>query len=184
MSQAIDKIKLTINKLGFDHFDSIPKNINNLISKFEEEHYIIPPHYKYFLEHYGEGNFETDAHYRPIKNNPLMSSEGFQDISFFYGIGTEYDISRMLKIYIHRIPKNHIPIAELPGGNQLCLDVNRDDPNYGKVYIWDHENECDGGFDNVYQVADNFSDFIASFEKEEGKINKEDDSIVHSRFDF
>ena len=112
-----------------------------------------------------------------------MSTKGFQDISFFYGVGTEYDVSRMLKIYIHRIPENYIPIAELPGGNQLCIDANSNSPDYGRIYLWDHENECDGGFENVYQVANSFSDFIASFEKEKNN-NEEDDSVVHSRFDF
>ncbi len=186
MSQATDIIKNKFNELGYSKFDPIPvpKDIISLISQLEDGNTIkLPDEYKYFLEHYGECNFETDAVYRPIKSTPSVNSEGFQEISFFYGVGTEYDISKMLETYSQRIPEGFITIAELPGGNQLCMDSRPSSSNYGKIYLWDHENECDRGFENIYLVADHFSGFIDLFEKEKEKSDR-DDSIESFRLDF
>lgn len=186
MSQVTNIIKNKFNELGYSNFDSIPvpKDVISLISQFEDSNNVkLPDEYKYFLEHYGECNFETDSVYRPIKNTPFANSEGFQEISFLYGIGTDYDISKMLKAYSQRMPKGFITIAELPGGNQLCMDLKSNSSNYGKIYLWDHENECDRGFENIYPVADHFSGFVNSFEEEKEKSSG-DDSIESFRFDF
>jgi len=113
----------------------------------------------------------------------LWIQKTFKTLGFFYGVGSKYDISKILDRYIHRIPKNHIPIAELPGGDQLCMDVNINSSEYGKIYSWDHENESNGEYENVYLVANSFSDFINSFQKEE-KENDIDSSIESFRFDF
>jgi len=183
MRQEKDKIKSKFDALGFSSFDSIPDNVTSLIRNFEEtSNLILPDEYKYFLENYGECNFENDAIYEPVMLTPSMDPDNFQDISFFYGVGTDNDLSRMLKVYIQRIPQDYVPIAELPGGDQLCMDVGINSSNYGKVYLWDHENECNGGIENTYLVANSFSDFIDSFK--EGNSKTEDDSIVSSRFDF
>ena len=88
----------------------------------------------------------------------------------------------MLETYSQRIPEGFITIAELPGGNQLCMDARASSPNYEKIYLWDHENECDRGFENIYLVADNFSGFIDLFEKEKEK--EKGDSIQSFRLDF
>lgn len=188
MNQATDIIKNKFNELGYSKFDSIPvpKNVTSLISEFENRNNVkLPSEYKYFLEHYGECNFDTDTVYQPIKKTPFTSSKGFQEISFFYGIGTEYDILKMLKTYSGRIPEDFITIAELPGGDQLCMNVNISSSDYGKIYSWDHENENNGWHENVYLVANSFSDFINSFQEEKNENEGEiDDAIESFKFDF
>lgn len=186
MNQTTDIIKKKFDELGYSSFYSppVPKNVTALIRGFQEVNsFELPEEYKYFLEHYGECNFEKDAIFKPSVRTPFDNSQGFQELSFFYGIGTEYSIYKMSETYCQRVPQGFVPIAELPGGNQLCIDLNSDSSNFGKIYLWDHENECDGGLDNTYLVANSFSDFINSF-KEEKKTASEDDDIESFRFDF
>jgi len=74
MSQATDIIKNKFNELGYSKFDDtpVPKDIISLISQLEDDNTIkLPDEYKYFLEHYGECSFATDAVYRPIKSTPM-----------------------------------------------------------------------------------------------------------------
>jgi len=186
MNQSIDIIKNKFNELGCSDFSSpaVPKDIKTRISEFEREHNLrLPDDYKYFLENYGECNFEIDAVYKPTEKTPFVNSQGFQEISFFYGLGTENDLYKILEVYSQRIPTGYIPIADLPGGNLLCIDSNPNSSNYGKIYLWDHENECDGKLDNMYLVANSFSNFISSFEAEK-KMDSEDDGIEDFHFDF
>jgi hypothetical protein len=86
-------------------------------------------------------------------------------VAWFYAIyeGRLSNLEREIttfKIKETRIPKDLIPIADDPGGNQICLGY--EGPNLGKVFFWDHERECDGSYDNCYLIANSFNEFIAS----------------------
>lgn len=60
-----------------------------------------------------------------------------------------------------RVPANLIPIACDGSGDLICLALFG--PDTGQVVFWDYLDERDEPtYENVYRVADSFSEFIAS----------------------
>ena len=61
-----------------------------------------------------------------------------------------------------RMPDILLPIGGDPGGNLICISLGTEDK--GAIYFWEHEFEGDEGeepiFDNVYRIADSFSQFL------------------------
>lgn len=58
-------------------------------------------------------------------------------INVFYGFsrdGKYYDLRDTLAMYASRLPNAFLPIAEDPGGNQICLSCSD-----GSIWFWDHE---------------------------------------------
>lgn len=62
------------------------------------------------------------------------------------------------------MPTDLFPIADLPGGDLICIGKSNDKQN--KIYIWFHE--MDG--ENVFLVSDSFGNFIKNFKSI--KVNK------------
>jgi hypothetical protein len=59
------------------------------------------------------------------------------------------------------VPVGILPIGDDPGGNLICMCINRE--NYGKIYFCDHELEDpETGFIIMSDIAKSFSAFIAS----------------------
>ena len=87
------------------------------------------------------------------------------------------------------MPNSIIPIAECPGGNQLCIGIG--EQNNGNVYFWDHENELEAKrmlgidrfseinnyWDNIFLVAQSFYDFIMCLEVMEDLESNDDDLV-------
>jgi hypothetical protein len=109
-------------------------------------------------------------------------------ISDFYALkyGPDYDeLYDSYETFLDRIPKELIPIACDPGGNQICLGV-REGKYYGKIYFWNHENEAaiwdlpddveTPWWDNVYLVANSFEEFINKLYRYELPEEYSDDS--------
>lgn len=175
-------IQNKFSELGFDSYEEIRADVGVLLNEFENSMKInLPESYKYFLKNYGECNFERDAVYKPIKKTPFQNKDGFMEISYFYGCGSTNGVEILNKRYKGRLPKLHIVLGEAPGGNQICMNVDMDSSEYGNIYVWDHENECEGCMDNMYLVSRSFDNFIDSFVAYE-KENLT--GAIKSRFDF
>jgi cell wall assembly regulator SMI1 len=88
----------------------------------------------------------------------FRDSEGGSTIQWFHGISEDYNKSllRKSRMFHERIPQGLLPIASDDGGNQICISVRETD--YGKIYLWDHE---DPDPDNIIVVADTFDEFLA-----------------------
>ena len=169
-------------ELGFDSYDEIQADVDARINKFEKNMKIhLPETYKYFLKNYGECNFQQDAVYKPIKSTPFQNKRGFMEIIFFYGCGSKNSIDVLVERYKGRIPNDYIVIAEAPGGNQICMNVAAGTVGYGNIYLWDHENECDGCMDNIYLISESFDKFIDSFMVDETGSTT---GAIGSRYDF
>ena len=76
-----------------------------------------------------------------------------------------------------------IPIAECPGGDQLCIGINN--KMVGKIYYWDHNKEklqvntIEEMWEPVTLIYNSFFDLIMS--SQELKENEEfDDSIIEN----
>ncbi len=146
-------------------------NIGQHISKEEILEYqnnnniILPKDYESFILKNNGG--------RLIKVNTFPMAESIIEKYAFEGIDcflsfnekTYYkSIDSYLKTYISRLPNDLFPIGYGPCGDLICLCIHG--KNYGKVYFWDHEREAEEGreptYDNVYLVANSFTDFINS----------------------
>lgn len=175
-------IKDKFVELGFDSYDAVQADVQTLIADFENAMKInLPNPYKYFLKNYGECNFQHDAVFKPIKKTPFQNKKGFMEIIYFYGCGSRNDINILNERYKKRIPNDFIVIAEAPGGNQICMNVDAVSAGYGSIYLWDHENECDGCMDNMYIISESFEKFIDSFVVDEDRSTT---GAIGSRFDF
>ena len=98
-------------------------------------------------------------------------------ITNFYGLeDNKFNLCRNIDTYLGFMPHSIIPIAEVPGGNLICIGVKNN--VFEKIYLWSHENELeaykmlypnkifseiDKYWNNVYKVADSFLEFINTF---------------------
>ena len=122
---------------------------------------IYPAQYKQFLLMNNGG--------RPKENNfkfkAVADNLDGGIVDGFYGIDLELKVNNLdsaYKTYLGRMPKNIIPVAHDPFGNQICISVSGNDS--GKVYFWDHEEEVseglEAGYQNLYLIADSFEEFL------------------------
>ncbi len=128
----------------------------------------LPMEYKKFLLLHNGGHPEKDCY-------PAISSKisGFygtvfegSDLAWFYAF-YDGEYSNLLKEYSRfkdRIPEGFVPIARDSFSNKICLCLNGSE--YGKIYFWEFDYAVPYGeeptFDNMYLLANNFTDFINS----------------------
>jgi hypothetical protein len=101
----------------------------------KENSYNLPEDYKQFLLKYNGGTFEECL----FPTLDLIYGESYAIANFFYGFLANmpdpydmYDLHKERRAFDGRVPKEFMPIACDPGGNQICLCIDGD--NYGKVY--------------------------------------------------
>jgi hypothetical protein len=117
----------------------------------------LPSEYKNFLLLHNGGHPEKDI-YNCL--NITFSS----DLDRFYAFyeGENSNLLKEIYMYGDRLPKGFLPIAHDSGSNKVCICV--DGPAYGKVYFWDFKKAVPYGeepiLDNMYLIANNFTDFI------------------------
>lgn len=118
----------------------------------------LPPQYRQFLLLYNGGRPKNDIFDIP--------GQGEGQANFFYGIDVvRYnDLAAKIDVFKDRIPNYLLPIANDPGGNQICISLSPDD--CGKVYFWDHEKELEPD-QTVIPLADSFDEFIDSLRESE-----------------
>ena len=87
-------------------------------------------------------------------------------ISWFYAIyeGEYESFLRGCRFNGDRLPKGLIAIGRDSFGNLICISVGLG--NYGKVYFWEYKGSVPLGeepwWDNVFLIANSFTDFINS----------------------
>ena len=177
----MNKIDSKFKEFGFSSFDSNVSVFLAQFQKFKNNHksLLLPQEYQYFLKKYGDCSFEKDTFFKSIENMPKNKDENL-GLVHFYGVG---HLSSALSTYSGRVPKGFLPIAGLPGGDLICMDIDKISKTHGRVYSWDHEDECDGCLENIYLIANNFEDFVDSFEID-NTSNNDDDGIEDFHFDF
>lgn len=125
------------------------------IEKVEIENDVkLPKKYKDFLLKYNG---------RKATPNLFMISDeqGPSVLNVFYGIGDMYDnLTDFIDIMDERLPLGFIPIGDDPSGNVICLGT--ENPNYEKIYFWDHEQEPEDPNDmsNMYFLANDINEFL------------------------
>jgi hypothetical protein len=111
-----------------------------------------------------------------------------ESLAWFYSISNDYNLglSKNIMLFIHRIPKELIPIGCDGCGNQICLGVAGE--RYNKVYFWDHEEEMDGEetepwYDNIYLIANSFEEFINKLHYLDVNVNSDNNLIITRVYD-
>lgn len=92
------------------------------------------------------------------------------EIDSIYGLNNdENKINDKIKFYKDILPVDLIPIADLPGGDLICIGMKGDKQN--KIYIWFHEMNGE----NVFLVSNSFGNFIKNFKPINVEKNNLDD---------
>jgi cell wall assembly regulator SMI1 len=130
------------------------------VAKLEEEMGIrLPSEYRQFLLKHNGGYPEPDGF---VIHGRTEDEDGMVDRFLAIHDGEHDNLSRYLKWYKGRLPRNLFPVAHDPGGNLICISTSGAD--VGKVYFWDHDEEVEEGvvpdYRNVYLLADDFVRFL------------------------
>lgn len=188
-------IEQKLHELGVIISNDTVHNEAELLHDYETlTGHTLPATYRHFLLKFKTSlYFDNMIVYRPLESSP-WDSDGTQDLDELYGLtlGVKQDsgLSTLLKkylTYLDRMPHSVVPIAEAPGGNQICLGVEA--PVEGKILFWDHEDEREimgehqNDFENMYLIANSFEDFIGSLMIDDSAPDSDDDDgIVSSWF--
>ena len=144
-----------------------PKPTETVVSQFEKRiGFSLPVPYRSFLLKFNGG--------RPYPYHFAVPNWYHRKslINDFYGIvpGEYNDLEENIELLRGRLPKGFIPIADDPGGN--CILISTEAATYGKVYLWDHENEPENAsenlsdYPNIYILAINFDEFLNNLRDE------------------
>lgn len=132
-------------------------HIKNLEEKYKIK---LPLDYSFYLQHYGNDYIREDYCFFPSKDLSNKTKQAQFEIDSFYGFyNDENNIVDKINFYKDLLPADFIPIADLPGGDLVCLGTRDDTLN--KIYFWFHE--MDGN--NIYLVSDSFESFIMNFKR-------------------
>jgi SMI1 / KNR4 family (SUKH-1) len=135
--------------------------------------------FKYFLKNKSPIMFRNTVSIKSIsyKENAIYYNDEDVYPDIIYGFSKEklsLDIINNIETYTKRMPNSLIPVGTDGSGNQICLGIS--DEESGKIFFWDHENECMDGFlnenksdidkywNNIYFLANNFDEFLSLLE--------------------
>jgi cell wall assembly regulator SMI1 len=93
----------------------------------------LPTEYRDFLLVHNGG--------KPDPSDFQLGIEEADSLHHVYGLNTKNhsDIKNSFNCFKGRIPRQLLPIADDPFGNQICIGISG--KHRGRVYFWDHEKE-------------------------------------------
>lgn len=135
------------------------------INSFEERNDLkLPQDYLFYLKYYGNDYIKEYYRFIPQIKLPKIIKQTQFEIDSIYGLNNdENGLDDKINCYRDILPVDLFPIADLPGGDLICMGKQGDKHN--KIYIWFHE--INGR--NDFLVCNSFGEFIESFKK----INEE-----------
>ncbi|MBA2937246.1 SMI1/KNR4 family protein [Paenibacillus sp. CGMCC 1.16610] len=179
MQISFKKVKQKLLEVGITNESGI--HSDNLIISLEQKYdFHLPQDYKEFLLTYGRINYNHEISYSKLANIPKHVERG--RMGYFYNLQNDNnDLITNIECYLGRMPESMIPFAEVTGGDQLCIGVT--DDVRGTIYFWDHDQEHFAPsevelWNNVYLIANSFSEFILSFQIVEEENLPKDLGIV------
>ena len=143
---------------------SFPPSSPTQVEKFEKcIGTSLPPAYgKYLLSQ--NGGFPSD--YLMFRIPGLADDKGGVMLGAMYGIGERgngLDLETQYQELNDVIPHGHIPIGEDPGGNLLLVAIH--EPFKDQIVFWDRIGLLARELgQNLFQVADDINQFLASLE--------------------
>lgn len=129
------------------------------IKKIEEKYKIkLPYDFAFYLQHYGNDYIKEDYRFIPSIELPQKIKQIQFEIDSIYGLNNdENKIDDKIKFYKDILPIGLFPIADLAGGDLICMAMKGDNQN--NIYIWFHE--MDG--ENTFMVSNSFENFVENF---------------------
>lgn len=132
----------------------------------------LPDDYKRFVSRFSVTSvFDKEICFFCKESSP-SSEEGKEllEVLFADCDDENNDLLKLRETYLEELPSNLFIIAEVTGGNLLCLELS---DNLNAVKLWD-KSSAGSVNDNLYLVADSFSDFILMLTEdvEDSKNNK------------
>lgn len=145
-------------------FDTANEPISEeCLADFEKRYGItLPEQYKHFLRQHNGG--------RPVLGEFIVPNWGDSIPNNFYGIGSGdiYNIERCISSFGDVIPAEMIPIADDPGGNQICIGVVGS--ARGRIYFWAHDDwDDDDNPSAPVEIAPSLDEFFRACEIRDGK---------------
>jgi SMI1-KNR4 cell-wall len=137
------------------------------IKQFEKQVGVeFPEDYVKFLANFNGGEPKLDTFEYKLKDGRVWTG----GVRYFFGFNLDQlqNIDFFASMRGDRIPENMIPIGLDNGGNFILLTLSKQDR--GKVYFWDHDEESEDNEpptnDNIYFVANSFTEFLESLKEE------------------
>ena len=93
----------------------------------------ICPEFIYVLENYEGVMLKEGYGFVPEHPSPLTDENGYETFIEFIGLNTKYNLFTTYEMYKDQLPIGIFPIAEMDGGNYLCMSNNNE------VYTWLHD---------------------------------------------
>ena len=116
----------------------------------------ISTEHLYILENYEDVFINDDYGFVAKQLSPFAGTDGYETFNVFIGFNTEYDLIETYEMLKEQLPDNVYPIAEMDGGNYICISKN------GEIYIWLHDHlEQDG----LFMANTSLEKFVLSIEK-------------------
>lgn len=146
------------------------------INTFEERNDLkLPQDYVFYLKYYGNDYIRENFRFIPPIELPKIIKQTEFEIDSIYGLNDdENGLDDKINSYQEILPVDLFPIADLPGGDLICMGKQWDKQN--KIYIWFHQ--IDGR--NVFLVCNSFGEFIENFKK----INEETNTQSHVKLNL
>ncbi len=116
----------------------------------------ISPELIYILENYEGIMLKEGYGFVPKQPSPCANENGYETFTEFIGMDTKYNLFTTYEMYKEQLPLGIFPIAEMDGGNYLCISNNEE------VYIWLHDYIEKNG---LFLANTSISKFILSIEK-------------------
>lgn len=130
----------------------------------------ICPELIYILENYERVMLKEGYGFVPEQPSPF-SNNGYETFTEFIGLNTKYNLITTYEMYKEQLPLGIFPIAEMDGGNYLCISKNNE------IYVWLHD--CIEEKD-LFLANSNINKFILSIEK----MPEEDIDISQVKSDY
>lgn len=131
---------------------------DKILSLSEKYQIDFPQDYLSYLEEYGNDYINPSYKCIPQEAPPDTIESEFELDSIFGLHPDENNLIEQIESYRDIIPEHVFPIADLPGGDLVCMDKKT-----GSVYFWFHERE---GI-KINKVFDSFREFILGFTRVE-----------------
>jgi hypothetical protein len=141
----------------------------------------LPSDFKAFMFKYGASYFNNWLMIHPKRKLPHgISRDNISRVIGFVGSSKDGNASIVynLDLFDRNLPDKFLPISN-EDGNLICIDLNDNKKDYGKIYFWDYENRWDeeeyeeehgkkmtkaAKFENLYLLADSFSNLFDHLE--------------------
>ena len=135
----------------------------------KENDLVLSEEYSFYLQHYGNDYINEGYCFVDSKESALGQKS--YNIDSIFGLYDDVNsINKQAEAYNNIIPQHLFPIAEMPGGDLVCMDkVN------GGISFWFHD--MDGN--NLFPMADSFQDFILRFDKCEEDIQGKNPKVTY-----